>query len=668
MNARYCESLEARRLFATYGNPWPDGSRLTMSFAPDTTALVGQRSQLHSSLDGVLTRAAWQSQIARALQTWAVHTDVNIGYRADSGQRFGVPGFSMGDPRFGDIRIGAHEMTSDVLALSVPYDPARAGTLTGDIFLNSSFRFDGAPYDLNTVMLHEAGHVFGLDHSTNEQSPMFARFNNPISELTPGDIEAIRRLYGNRPADRFDRSGTNDTFANASPIPAPNNFTGATPLAVFGDLTTGGDLDYYKFQTPSDDNGYQGLVTVRLQSSGISLMRPSLRVLDSDGVVVGSSVSSADLGDTISVTFNANGDDTDYFIEIGSAANDVFGIGTYAAAVVFAQRNAVSESAIEAVLTGPHAEASADALRSLFLSGGSALLNTDGGTDNTLGSAAQVDVDWGSPLVRGAELLGSIESGSDVDHYRILLPAGSNDTLTFNLLGSATGSVLPSMTLWTLDGTPVASRMIANGNRVVTLQMDRVVSVSEVVVRVGSPNSGNYYFSVDRVTPRSELTPFSSGSTRTASGWRKDTLYIAESQLMHFLLTAAPDADPLAVLIMRIIDVSSGRMAYELRAPQGQSVSGASALLPTGEYRVEYFRSQLSSSRTDGSRERPSLETSKRAMQFSLQGSSLSGPIGPSLRDPLLRPRYLHPTIQDARLYPNGRVTRDTFLWEQIVV
>src|SRR6478752_3999751 len=86
------EALEDRVTPALFGLPWPDASHLTVSFAPDNTAITGGNSDLFASLDSQLGRAVWQNAILRAMQTWASQANVNFGVVGDGGQAFGVSG------------------------------------------------------------------------------------------------------------------------------------------------------------------------------------------------------------------------------------------------------------------------------------------------------------------------------------------------------------------------------------------------------------------------------------------------------------------------------------------------------------------------------------------------------------------------------------------------
>src|SRR5262245_18766407 len=97
------EALEDRSVPATWGNPWPDATHLTVSFAPDGTDLGGQASQLFAQLGAQAAPPAWQREVLRAFQTWAQYGAINVGLVADGGQALGTVGRPQGDARFGDV-------------------------------------------------------------------------------------------------------------------------------------------------------------------------------------------------------------------------------------------------------------------------------------------------------------------------------------------------------------------------------------------------------------------------------------------------------------------------------------------------------------------------------------------------------------------------------------
>ena len=60
--------LEDRNTPVAFGNPWPDGQHLTLSFAPDGTALTGGvASELNQDLAALGTNAA-EMEMLRAFR------------------------------------------------------------------------------------------------------------------------------------------------------------------------------------------------------------------------------------------------------------------------------------------------------------------------------------------------------------------------------------------------------------------------------------------------------------------------------------------------------------------------------------------------------------------------------------------------------------------------
>ena len=189
---------------------------------PRTARPRGQPSALFRTLDARLPTAAWQGEILRTFQTWAAAADVNVRVVPDGGQPFGTLGLKQGDPRFGDIRIGAFPMAADALAVADPYDPFIANTSVGDVFLNSSvaLRHRRRGRLLRPVLGHAARGGPRLRHRP-QQRPEFA----DVRAVPPGadradaadDRCAAVPLRATR-ADPFEGVGGNDTFATATAL------------------------------------------------------------------------------------------------------------------------------------------------------------------------------------------------------------------------------------------------------------------------------------------------------------------------------------------------------------------------------------------------------------------------------------------------------------------
>jgi hypothetical protein len=326
------ERLEERctpTLGNVWGNPWPN-PQVTLSFAPDGTPFGGQQSQLFATLnaDTGQPAAVWQREVLRAFQTWAVNADLNIGLVADGGQPFGTPGAIQGDPRFGDVRIGAAALSANEVASSQPYNPA-AGTLSGDVLLNTEYPFglqQANAYDLYTVALHEAGHVFGFpDETTDPTSVMYRDYLGPRTGPSAGDVGQLQALYGAPPADPYAVPAGKDPFTAASLIQVFKGQGNLSQQLIAGDLSTAGSVDAFKVQLQSAGGPY----SVQLRTAGLSLFEGQVTVYDSSHNVVGSAVATDPTNGNLTVSIGTPSKDGTYYVTIQGASADVLGLGGY---------------------------------------------------------------------------------------------------------------------------------------------------------------------------------------------------------------------------------------------------------------------------------------------------------------------------------------------------
>jgi hypothetical protein len=653
------ESLEERAVPATFGVPWSDPSHLTLSFVPDGTPIAGHTSSLFQMLDALEPPAVWQGEILRAFQTWAVNANVNIGLVADGGQPLGVAGASQHDPRFGDIRVGAQSMAADALSVSVPNDPAISSTLTGDVLINTSDNF--GKLDLFSVMLHEAGHVFGIGDSTDPNSPMYSQYVG-TSQLTAGDVVALQALYGARAPDAHEGSNGNDTISTATTIQPPGSWTGATPLVAYGDITTNKDADVFAVRPPS---GYHGPITIRLQSAGISLLAPQLSLEDSGGHVLAEAQAESDMGDVVTVHLDQSDPNATYYLKVQGATSDVFGIGGYGVAVTFDAESTVSTSAIDSVLRGPSQTLGPNDINALFLGTANPLFNNNHGNDNTAGSATTLTPSPGYARNSHYETVGSISSSTDSDFYRIQTadgPAG-NKPLVLTVITRAMGvnGTAPRVTLIDRDGNVVPVQVLANGAGAFTVQAVGVKPGGWYFLKVGPDTSagsaatGNYALTSEFGTVAAQLSTFANGSLATAGAAQSFNLYVGESQLMNLVLSAnvvGGAAAPGSKVHMTVLD-AAGQVVYSLTAAAGDVVSGSALFLTPGAYMVRF--TSLGSSGTGGP-----------ALAFNLVGDGISDPIGPVLTDPTLTPVYTAPGQPGWFLYPGGTKSQTSYMFSPI--
>lgn len=118
----------------------------------------------------------------------------------------GVSFHLVSDAGNADIVIGAQGEPRGSAYANVSYASGPAGDVRsidqGLVCLNPEqewkvgFDGDTETYDLRYTLIHEIGHAIGLDHPGPSGQVMAFRYTEEFSELQPGDVRGIRRLYG----------------------------------------------------------------------------------------------------------------------------------------------------------------------------------------------------------------------------------------------------------------------------------------------------------------------------------------------------------------------------------------------------------------------------------------------------------------------------------------
>jgi hypothetical protein len=326
------EVLEDRLLlYATLGDQWTYGSRITYSFMPDGTSVGGVPSGLFQTLNSMAATGTWQQQLEQAAAIWENVTNINLALVPDGGQPAGTSGNQQDDSRFGDIRIGAVPLPSSILAQTFLPPPANGGTVAGDIILNSTVNWRiNSNYDLMTVAAHEFGHALGLGHSSVSTAVMYGTYNGIKQALASDDSAGIQSIYGTRQFDQFNTGGLrNNTLFSATNIASYIN--GSAQIAIPSlDLTTCGQTEWYTVSVPSSTTG---TMAVTVQSSNLSSLAPKLQVFNSSLTLLGTSASSA-LGATISVNVSNVQAGQQYYYKV-LAAGGPGPIGSYGLLVNF---------------------------------------------------------------------------------------------------------------------------------------------------------------------------------------------------------------------------------------------------------------------------------------------------------------------------------------------
>ncbi len=195
-----------------------------------------------------------------------------------------------------------------------------------------------------------------------------------------------------------------------------------------------------------------------------------------------------------------------------------------------------------------------------------------------------------------------------------------------------------------LNPLPGPVQVLANGDGVYTIQATDVKAGGNVYLEVTSapdPDAtpGNYALEARFGTVASSLTDFASGSL-TSQAPQVGSLYIGETQLFQFLLSAGTSSTPGELVSLTIRD-AAGDVVADVSATAGDVVSAPALLLTPGTYSVEVVTTG------DGSDPTP----------FDLLGSVISDPIGPAISDPTLTPIFTSPTVPGIYTYPGGVVT-----------
>src|SRR5262249_51549637 len=234
------------------------------------------------------------------------------------------------------------------------------------------------------------------DDNTDGNSPLDATYSG-VTTLDSGDIQAIQALYGKRGPDAYEGSNGNDTMSTATQLnfSSGGSFDGSTPFVLFGDVGSDKDVDFYKFTSPLSN--YNGPVTIRIQSAGISLLAPSLTVFDASGHVVGQAQANSGLGDTVSVHLAGVAPSTNYYIKVAGATSAGFGIGGYGLAVTFDGKLTTSQQTLDSVLRGDYRTLSPGDLLALFTNPSGVLFNNNSNSGGPSGGVTTLASPPGFP-------------------------------------------------------------------------------------------------------------------------------------------------------------------------------------------------------------------------------------------------------------------------------
>jgi hypothetical protein len=552
---------------------------------------------MFSTLNAVAPTVIWEGAILAAFQTWAAKANLNIGVVADNAAlALGTGGAVQGDGRFGDIRIAAVHMAAGTLITNTSFQWSGT-TWSGDVVINTAYRFSiggfGNGPDLYTAMLNEAGNVLGvLDSRTDSSSAVYYQYAGPKSGLTSGDVADIQSQYGGRAPDTFDAASPNNTLAAATDLGEA-----LTGVNLEADVTSTGDVDYYRFTLPRLVPAVLSF-TAQVTTAGLSALAPSLDVYDSSGQRVGSDTSYDPFHGTASVGVAGGSGQlgspaqvlggSTYYVRVDGSTNTLFGVGGY-------KLNISYQLADGSIVGG------------LPIVGG--LLNGEVGTDDLLALQSMFGLGNKSDARFDYSYRSSIASPSDVDTYQVKAATGQAGTQKMNVLVWALeqNGLHPKVEVYDADGNAVVSQLLANENGTFSVEVNNTTPGATYRVRISAlgdgHDSGNYFLGVDYNTePATAVHNLGSNTLTSSATTDVRAVTVTQNRLFEFILGADNG------VCMQILD-AGGNVVFSLSATAGQPASSGHVYLKAGNYTVRLTASACST--------------------YTLAGRLISDPIGP---------------------------------------
>jgi len=640
------ESLEPR-LTMNVDAEWLNAQSLTLSFAPDGTSVSGQANQM----DAVMLQAGipnWRQTVISAFQTWVQAANINVGLVTDNGQALGIQGQAHNDDRFGDIRIAGVPLSLDTFGEAIPESRTMAGTWSGDVLFNTKAPWTSEA-DLFAVALHEAGHVFGLDHSADPASPMFKHGIAATSGPTTADISAIQSLYGPRKDDVYDTAQPNNTIAKASRIPhseAVDGFTGQTPLIVYGDLLNTSDKDVFELPVLT---GYHDGLTFDLVTRGMSFLSAKFSVMDRNGNVLDQVTTTDHSGSKVSLHV-ASATEGKYYLKVETVSSDIYASGSYAVVTKYDTLLTTPQATIDRItLEGFQWQARTDDslatvdTRNLITSG-NVVLSSDNHQDDSTSTAVILKPSVDTAARRAFQVVGTITDNSDLDLYRIRSQNSPSSTRGLTILVESLefGGLIPNITILDKTGVVMPATMITNANGEVLLRVSGIEQNKDYFVQIASgyQSTGNYAMvaTFDDV-PLSRTSVVTDSLSATAPV-HDSTLFVARPQLISFALqSSTTSASPGTSAIWATIFDESHRAVAFLGSEIGGYRSSNAVLLQPGTYFV-----QVES--RDASGQNPA------DAQFQFFMDHISDPVGPPVLSPGTQPAFGYDPATGLFTYP----------------
>jgi hypothetical protein len=518
--------------------------------------------------------------------------------------------------------------------------------------------------DIESAALHEVGHILGLDHSTDPNSPMFEHGPNGKLQLTTQDIALLQAIHGQRGLDPNEGNHGNDSIDRATDIKGSEDdstvldgFRGDQVWIQFGDLHSGNDKDVYEIKI---NRQYSGPVAVEIRSSGLSLARLSAKILDRNGNLLTEGTFGGNQGGVVVLTLDQANPSSKYYVEVSSAGDAFWATGDYSVTIADPDRllhdsQDVADWARKAHRWYHDSDRTKDGFSyQLLPTQNDGPSDDDGHSDDTLVGAVEVPMVLQTETRVVYQAVGSISNLVDLDHYAVQLPdeIAALTELSIDVESLDIQGLVPKVIVLGENGIALDTQIRVNGFGQTQLIVPSVVRRQRVYVRINANDvsdafqTGSFALTLTLTAPTAPPpllieAQLDSNNTLAEREW-----YVARPQLFAFsLLGQSSDVFGQREVMLSVFD-SNKKLVAGLVAPRNELRSTPGLFLDPGLYYLQVAALGISS------------ELEHLAVQ--LRADQPSKPVGPILGSTNVKPLYLCPGSTTEYCYPNTPTPKTT--------
>ncbi len=527
-------------------------------------------------------------------------------------------------------------MRPDVYAVAVTRGFI-SGTWSGDLLFNTRANLAHTD-EIFRVALHEAGHVFGLEHNQDPSSVMYETGLPTVTQPSANDLDEIWAQFGQRSPDINEIDSDNDTPDRATQIHYSSGYLGQTPLISHADIGAG-DLDVYRFDT-FDNGTLTGTVTFDVRTDGLSQLQPRVRVFPE-----GSNQPLPD-SDPNDGYFSAQlPDGARYYVYVDKAATGLTAIGGYALVATFDDYLVTTAAAVDRFAGPDYRFLDQRQIEDIFAGDPEGVIpffDDDLHLNDTLLTATELAVPPGFIEGTKYQALASISDAVDVDYYQLRSAnfgpgapnvmsvlvenvEGSDAQFEITVLGES-GQVLPQTSL------------INHGGRVL-IQLQNVQPDANHFVRIAAKNgeTGNYRLSVISGTKAESIEAWVSDTVPAETIAREYVYHAPRTELTMFAFRGV-DTNSSSQSVRVSVTTLAGTPVLEIVGAANSFTSADSVMLRGGVYRVTVEK----------------MDEYSTALDFDLNNFVITDPLAVPKLDLTNTPVFTVAGFDDVFVFPGG--------------